>query len=45
MFIGEGDPMLSNKWLEKIEKCLDTMVVEDDATGIRLATFQLRNVA
>ena len=38
-FTGEGDPMLSDKWLEQIEKCLDTMAVEDDATQIRLATF------
>ena len=43
VFIGEGNPMLSDKWLEEIEKCLDTMVMGDDATHIRLATFQLRD--
>ena len=43
VFTGEGDPMIADKWLEQVEKCLDTMNMEDDATHIRLATFQLRD--
>ena len=45
VFTGEGDPMIADKWLEQVEKCLDTMNMEDDATRIRLATFQLRDSA
>ena len=44
-FTGEGDPMLAEKWLEQIEKCLDTLGTDDDATRIKLATFQVRDSA
>ena len=44
VFTGEGNPMIAEKWLEQMEKCLDTMNVEEGATRIRLSTFQLRDL-
>ena len=44
-FTGEGDPILAEKWEEQILKHLDALEVKDDATRIRLATFQFRDSA
>ena len=44
-FTGEGDPILAEKWEEQIIKQLDALEVQDDATRIRLATFQFRDAA
>ena len=38
-FMGEGDPILVEKWEEQIVKHLDLLEVPDDVTQIRLATF------
>ena len=43
-FSGEGDPILAKKWEEQIVKHLDALEVQDDATRIRLATFQFRDL-
>ena len=44
-FSGEGDPILAEKWEEQILKHLDALEITDDATRIRLATFQFRDSA
>jgi len=44
-FTGEGDPDLAEKWEEQILKYLDVLEVQDDATRIRLTTFQFRDSA
>ena len=41
VFTGEGDPMIAEKWLDQIEKCIEVLKVVDDATYIQLTTFQL----
>ena len=45
MFTGEGDHMLVERWLDQMGKFLEVLGVEDDATRIRLATFQFRDPA
>ena len=45
IFTGEGDPMLAAKWLEQMEKSLELLGVTDDATSIKLVSFQLRDSA
>ena len=35
--------MLVEKWLEQMEKFLKMLGVEDDATSIKLVSFQLRD--
>ena len=37
--------MIVEKWLEKMVKCLKILGVGDDATSIKLVTFQLRDSA
>ena len=44
-FTGESDPILAEKWEEQILKHLEALEVSDDATRIRLATFQFRDAA
>ena len=44
-FSGEGDPILAEKWKEQILKHLDALEITDDATWIRLATFQFQDSA
>ena len=45
VFTGEGDPMIAEKWLDQIVKCIEALKVVDDETYIQLATFQFRDSA
>ena len=45
VFTGDGDPMIAEKWLDQVVKCIAALGVEDNATHIRLANFQLRDSA
>ena len=39
-FTGGGDPMVVDHWFWQIEKILEAMEINSDATKIRLAAFQ-----
>ena len=40
-FIRRGDPMVADHWFRQIEKVLEAMDINFDATKIRLTAFQL----
>ena len=44
-FRGGGDPMVADHWFMQIEKVLEAMKINSDATRIRLAAFQLEGEA